>query len=48
MAPFITLTLKWAKIWLGWEIISTMLGVVLIIVGIGYIIYCLYKDHKRY
>lgn len=48
MAPFITLALKWGTIWLGWEIISTVLGVVLTIVGIGYIIYCLYQNHKRY
>lgn len=48
MAPFITLALKWAEIWLIGEIIATVLGAVLTIVGIGYIIYCLYQNHKRY
>ena len=48
MAPFITLALKWAEVWLIGEIIATVLGVVLTIVGLGYIIYRLYKDYKKY
>lgn len=48
MAPFITLALKWAEVWLVGEIIATVLGAVLTIIGIGYIIYRLYQDHKRY
>lgn len=48
MAPFITLALKWTGIWLGWEIIATVLGAVLTVICIGYIIYCLYQNHKKY
>lgn len=48
MEELINLGILWAKLWLVGKFIGTAFAVLLTIIGIGYIIYCIYQNHKRY
>lgn len=48
MEQLINLGVLWAKLWLIGEFIGTAFAVLLTVIGIGYIIYCIAQNHKRY